>query len=179
MSTKQTGRIALAGVLSALALALLLSTYLFATASIAVAGVAALCGIPVVVELGRKAGLLHFATVAVLSTLLALAAEGTGVYIAFFGWYTVFKSFIEGKNLPRVAEWVIKIGVFAAAVTAYGTVWVFLLKMPIPKEFALWMLPLLIVGLCAVFVVYDIGMTRVVGLYHLRIRPKISHLFHF
>ena len=179
MSTKQTGRIALVGVLSALALALLLSTYLFPTASIALAGVAALCGIPVVIEMGRKAGLLHFAAVALLSAITALAAEGTMVYIAFFGWYTVFKAFIEGKNLPRAIEWVVKIGVFAAAVAAYGAVWIFLLEMPIPKEFALWMLPIAAVLLCAVFVVYDIGLTRVIGTYFSRIQPKIRGLFRF
>lgn len=179
MNSKNTGRVALVGVFSALALALLLSTYLFPTASVALAAVAALCGIPVVVEAGRKAGLLQFATVAVLATLLALAAEGTGVYIAFFGWYTVFKSFIEGKNLSRVAEWIVKIAVFAVAVAAYGAVWVWLLHMPIPAEFALWMIPVAAVLLCGVFVVYDIGLTRVIATYFSRIRPKIRGLFHF
>ncbi len=178
MSTKQTGRMALAGVMTALAMAFLLASY-FPTASIALAAIAALCGVPVVVELGRKAGLLHYAAVAILASLLALSAEGTGVYIAFFGWYTVFKSFIEGKDLPRAIEWTVKIAVFAVAIAAYGAVWVFLLHMPIPPEFALWMLPLLAVVLCGIFALYDVGLTRVIGTYHSRIRPKISNLFRF
>lgn len=178
MSTKQTGRVALAGVLSALALVLLLFTYI-PTASLALAALASVCGIPIVVELGRKAGLLHYVAVSLLAAFIALAAEGTGVYIAFFGWYTVFKSFIESKHLSATAEWVIKIGVFAAAVAAYGAVWVFLLRMPIPKEFALWMLPIVAVVLCGIFVLYDIGLTRVIGTYHFKIRPKLRDMFRF
>lgn len=178
MNTKQTGRIALAGVLTALALVFLLCTYI-PTATIALAAIAALCGIPVVVELGMKSGLLHYAAVALLAVFLAFTAEGTGLYIAFFGWYTVFKAFIEGKNLPRPAEWGIKIAVFAVAIAAYGAAWIFLLQMPLPKWFALWMLPLVAVALCGVFVVYDMGLTRMVSVYHQRIRPKISNLFRF
>lgn len=178
MNTKQTGRIALAGVLTALALVLLLFTYI-PTATIALAALAALCGIPVVVELGLKSGLLHYAAVALLAMLIAFTAEGTGLYIAFFGWYTVFKAFIEGKNIPRPAEWGIKIAVFAVAIAAYGAAWIFLLQMPLPEWFTLWMLPLVAVALCAVFVIYDIGLTRMVSVYHQRIRPKISDIFRF
>ena len=178
MNGKQTGQVALVGVFSALALVLLLFTYI-PTATIAMAAVAAMCGIPVVVELGRKAGLLHYAAVAVLSTFIALTAEGTGLYIAFFGWYTVFKSFIEGKRLSRGLEWGIKIGVFAASIAAYGAVWIFLLHMPLPEEIAPWMIPLATVVLCAVFVLYDVGLTRMIGTYFVRIRPKLRHLFHF
>ena len=178
MGTKQSGRIALSGVLSAMAVVFLLFTY-FPTASIALAAIAALCGIPVVVELGHKAGLLHYAAVSVLAAIFALTAEGTGLYIAFFGWYTVFKSFIEGKHLSRPVEWVAKVGVFAVSIAAYAAVWIWLLRMPLPAEFALWMVPVAAVVLCAVFVVYDIGMTRVIGVYHFKLRPKLRDLFRF
>lgn len=178
MKAKNTGRLALAGVLTALALVFLL----FTVSPLATAGLAALaavCGIPVVIELGRKAGLIHFAAVALLALLIVPTIEGKGMYIAFFGWYTVFKAWVEGKNLPRLAEWGIKCGAFAAAVAVYGAVWVFLLKMALPQWGGLWMLPLLAVALTAVFVVYDIGLSGVIGAYFGRIRPKIGNLFRF
>lgn len=178
MKNKQTGRLALAGVLTALAMVCLLLT-VTPLATVGLAAVAAVCGIPVVVELGRKAGLLHFAAVTVLATLLVPAIEGKGMYVAFFGWYTVFKAWIESKNLPRPAEWGVKLAAFLAAVSAYGAVWVLLLKMPLPAWFTLWMLPLLAVGLSIVFVVYDIGLTGIIGAYFSRIRPKIGNLFRF
>lgn len=175
---KRTGRLALAGVLTALALVFLLLT-VSPLATVGLAALAGVCGIPVVVELGRKAGLVHFAAAALLALLIVPTVEGKGMYIAFFGWYTVFKAWIENKNLSRPVEWGIKIAAFAAAVSAYGAVWVFLLTMPLPTWLTLWMLPLLAVGLCGVFVLYDIGLTGIIGTYHSRIRPKINGIFRF
>ena len=178
MNNKRSGRVALAGVLSALALVLLLFTYI-PSASIALAALAAICGIPVVVELGQKAGLLHYAAVAVLACLIALTAEGTGMYIAFFGWYTVFKSFVEGKKLSSLMEWTIKLAVVTVAVTAYGAVWIFLLHMVIPTWFAWWMLAPAVVAGWALFVLYDVGLTRFITTYHYRLRPKFKEIFRF
>ena len=176
MRTKNTGRLALSAVLTALAVVVLLLT---ATpiATIGLAALAGVCGIPVVVEWGRKAGLLHFAAVAVLALLLVPTLQGKGMYIAFFGWYTVFKAWIESKRLPRIGEWAVKCGVFAAALVAYGAVWVFLLDMPLPAWS--WTTPLLAVGLCGVFGVYDIGLSRLIGTYLTHIRPKLRQIFRF
>lgn len=176
MKAKRTGRLALAGVLTALALVFLLLT-ISPMATVGLAALAAVCGIPVVIELGRKAGLLHFAAVAVLALLLVPTIEGKGMYIAFFGWYTVFKAFIESKNLPRIGEWGIKLAAFIAAILAYGAVWVFLLDMPIHEPFTLRIFPVAAVVLSAIFVVYDIGLTGVIATYHSRIRPKIGGIF--
>lgn len=178
MKAKNTGRPALAGVLTALALVFLLFT-VSPLATAGLAAVAGLCGIPVVIELGRKAGLIHFAAVALLALLIVPTVEGKGMYTAFFGWYTIYKAWVESKNLPRPAEWGVKIAAFIAAVAAYGAVWVWLLKMPIPQWADLWVLPLLAVALVAVFVVYDIGLSGVIGAYFGRIRPKIGNLFRF
>ena len=171
MKTKQTGRLALAGILTALAVVCLLLT-VTPIATVGLAAVAAVCGIPVVVELGRRAGLLHYAAVAALAWFLVPTVEGKGMYIAFFGWYTVFKAWIEDKRLPRLAEWTVKVAVFAAALCAYGAVWVFLLKTPLPAWS--WATPLIAVGLCGVFAVYDFGLTQLIGVYFSRIRPKIG-----
>lgn len=176
MRTKQTGQLALAGILTALAVVFLLLT-VTPLATVGLAAVAAVCGIPVVAELGRKAGLVHFAAVAMLAWFLVPTIEGKGMYIAFFGWYTVFKAWIESKNLPRIGEWAAKCGAFAAALVAYGAVWVFLLKMPLPAWS--WITPLVAVGLLGVFGVYDVGLTGVIATYCNRIRPKISKLFRF
>lgn len=178
MRTKNTGRLALSAVLTSLAVVVLLLT---ATpiATIGLAALAGVCGIPIVVEWGRKAGLLHFVAVAVLALLLVPSLQGKGMYIAFFGWYTVFKAWIESKQLPRMAEWAAKIGAFLAATAAYGAVWVFLLDMPLPDGFVLWMVPVAAVLACAVFVVYDIGFSRLVAVYCGKMGGKIRQIFRF
>lgn len=176
MRTKNTGRLALSAVLTALAVVVLLLT---ATpiATIGLAALAGVCGIPIVVEWGRKAGLIHFAAVAALALLLVPSLQGKGMYIAFFGWYTVFKAWIESKRLPRIGEWAAKCGVFAAALVAYGAAWVFLLDMPLPAWS--WATPLLAVGLCGVFAVYDFGFSRLVAAYCGKIGGKIRQIFRF
>ena len=75
MRTKNTGRMALSAVLTALAVVVLLLT---ATpiATIGLAALAGVCGIPIVVEWGRKAGLIHFVAVAVLALLAKPMFDG-------------------------------------------------------------------------------------------------------
>ncbi len=175
---KQTGRLALAGVLSALALVLLLFTHI-PTATVALAALAAVCGIPVVIELSPKAGLYHYVAVAVLAALLAFTAEGTGLYVAFFGWYTVPKAYLDRRSLSRAAEWAIKLVAFTLAITAYGAVWVWVLHMPLPSWFAWWMVAPLALAAEVVFVIYDRALTGVVTTYHQRLRPKLQGIFHF
>ena len=70
-----------------------------------------------------------------------------------------------------------KCGVFAAAVVAYGAVCVFLLDTSLPPWS--WAVPLIAVALCGVFFVYDWGLTRLIGGYLTRIRPKMQQLFRF
>lgn len=176
MNTRRTGALALGGILSALAIVFLLLTT-GPVATIGLAALAGVCGIPLVIEVGRKAGLLHFVVVAVLAVLLVPTPEGKMMYVGFFGWYTVFKAWIESKHLPRIGEWAAKCGVFAAALVAYGAVWVFLLDMPLPAWS--WATPLLAVGLCGVFAVYDVGLSRLIGAYCGGISQKIRQIFRF
>lgn len=175
---RKTGQLTLAGILTALALVCLLLT-ISPMATVGLAALAALCGIPVVIELGRPAGLLHYGAVAVLSLLLIPSVAGKGMYILFFGWYTIFKSYIEGKNLPRPTEWLLKLAAFFTAVLFYGGIWVFLLKMLLPLWLTAWMFPLVAVALGIVFVLYDMGLSGLITAYFARIRPKIQGIFRF
>ena len=166
----------MAGIFTALAVVVLLLT-VSPLATVGLAAVAGVCGIPIVIEWGRKAGLIHFAAVVLLAWLIIPTIEGKTMYTAFFGWYTVFKAWVESKNLPRLAEWAVKCGVFASAEVAYGAVCVFLLDAFLPPWS--WATPLIAVALCGVFFVYDWGLTRLISGYCGNIRPRIRQLFRF
>lgn len=174
MKQARIGKLALAGVFSALALVFLLLTST-PIATVGTAAVAAVCGIPVVAVCGRRAGLLHFIAVAALAWLLMPAAEGNGMYTAFLGWYTVFKAWLEQKRLPRPAEWGIKYGALAAAMAIGVAGWVFLLKMPLPEWSA--DIPVILLLLCALFAVYDRCLTGLVGVYMTRLHPALRKIF--
>ena len=178
MDKTRIGKLTLSGVFSALALVLLLLTAA-PVATVGTAALAAVCGIPVVAEAGRRAGWLHCIAVAVLAWLLNPAAEGNLLYTAFFGWYTVFKAWLEQKNLPRSAEWTAKIAAFLAAMAMGGAVGYYLLMPALPTWLAGWMLPVGAVVLTVVFVVYDRCLTGLVGMYFTRLHPTLRRLFKF
>ena len=168
--------LAVAGVFSALALVLLLLTAT-PVATVGTAALAAVCGIPVVAESGRRMGLLHFIVVAVLAWVLIPAAEGKVLYTAFFGWYTVFKAWLEQKQLPRPAEWGVKTLLFWIALCGGGAAWYFLLTPALPEWAAWWMLPVSAAALTVVYFVYDRCLSGLVGIYVLRLQPILRRLF--
>ena len=69
--------------------------------------------------------------------------------------------------------------VFIAALGAGGAAVWFISRPALPDWFALWMLPVAAVGLCALFVVYDWCLTGLVSLYNTRLRPQLQRLFRF
>ena len=173
---KKTGKLALGGIFTGLALVFLALTVMPVT-TLGLAALAALCGIPLTVELGHKAGLLHFAAVGLLSLLLIPAMEGKLVYLLFFGWYTVFKAWLEQKSLARSWEYLIKIGVFLAALGGGGWLGYTLLTPSLPEWWAWWMIPAGAVLLTAVFLVYDRCLTGLVGMYLTRFQKTLRRLF--
>lgn len=176
MTGKRSGKLAFCGVMTALALVFLLLT-LSPAATVALAALAAVCGIPVVVEVGKRAALLHYGAVAVLALLLVPALEGKALYIAFFGWYTVFKAWLESKHLPRLPEYAAKLAIFTVAgLVAGALLWKALLA---PLSLAPWLYAVGVVAACGAFFLYDWGVTRLVSLYALRLHPPLSRLFRF
>lgn len=176
MKQKRIAKLAMAGVFSALALVLLLLTAT-PVATVGTAALAALCGLPVVVESGRRAGWLHFIAVAVLAWLLVPAAEGKVLYTAFFGWYTIAKAWLEQKKLSRTVEWGIKFGLFLLAISGAGALWYFLLTPALPDRAAWWMLPVGVVAAAILLVVYDRCLTGLVGMYMSRLHPTLQKMF--
>ena len=178
MKIKKTGRLAFLGILTAAALVFLLLT-VSPAATIALAALAALCGIPVVVELGRLTGCLHFAAVCLLAAVLIPSWEGKLMYFCFFGHYTVVKAWLEHFPLPRWVEYMLKILVFLLSVAGYGAAWYTVTDPALPEWFALWMIGPAVSVSVALFLVYDRCLSGVATLYNRRLHPLVSRLFDF
>ena len=175
---KQSGRIAVGGVFSALALACMLMTF-FPYATYALPAMAGVCLIPVVLELGWRWGWMAYGVTALLSPLLAGGKGGGRLVIAFFGYYPVLKAWIERRK-SRVVEWVIKLVLFNAAIVAayMAAVWVF--RLPVDFEIFGVSLPLVLLALGNVtFIIYDKALTGLVSLYLYRLQPKLRRMFKY
>ena len=148
-------------------------------ATIGTVALAALCGIPVVVEWGRKAGLIHFVAVAVLAWLIVPATDGKLLYTLFFGWYTIVKAWLEQKNLPRSVEWGAKfLLLWATFGIGGGVTFFFLLDEISLGDLSWWIIPACVIACNLLFVVYDWCLTGLATTYMRRLHPKVSRLFH-
>ena len=180
MNKRNGVKIAFCGITAALSLVILLMTIIPVT-EISLAALAGIVIIPVVIEFGRKTGLVVFAVVGALALLLIPTLEGKALYIAFFGYYPVLKSALESRRLPRLAEWGIKFVLFNVAIVA--AYWLMLNVFSLPKDsFQIGGVSLLWVFLLignAVFFIYDRCLTGLIFKYMTAWQPRVRRLFKF
>ena len=108
-----TKRLALCGVLAALAVALMFFGGVVPFASIACPVLASLVLIPVYAETGKKWSAVWFLAVAVLAVLLAPEKE-SAVLFAFFGYYPMLRTFLT-RLRPNALRWIAKLAYCTAA----------------------------------------------------------------
>ncbi len=161
----KTGHIALGSILSAGSLAILWMACLFPTGKPGITAVAGLFPMIGVLAAGRSVGYLCWAAAAVLAFLL-LPDKGVALLFALFlGVYPVVKERMEAiRSLPL--EWVLKLFYFNLAFTLFLYVFSQLFLPMLPK----WPGGILYGAGNAVFVCYDIGLTRLIGLLRARLR---------
>lgn len=169
-------KIALCGVLAALATALLFLGGAVPFASIACPVLASLVLIPVYAETGWKWGLAWYLTVALLGLLLAPDKEAAILFI-FFGYYPMLRR-LFGRLPGRVLQWAVKLIYVNLATFAAYALMIFVFQMEaIVQEYAEMQLYLLI-GLLVLanlsFVIYDLLIGRLEIYYHVRLRPKLN-----
>ena len=165
-------RMALCGVLAALAVALMFLGGTVPFASIACPVLASLVLIPVYCECGWKWGLLWYAAVAALAALLAPEKEAAVLFV-FFGYYPMLRKLI-GRLRVRAAAWAVKLN--AAVFAAYGLMLYVFHLTAVMEDFAGMgkaMLAVLLVLANVTFVIYDVLIARLEVYYHVRLRPKL------
>lgn len=170
MRRTKTGAVALGGVLAAGSLAVLWLACVIPSGQLGVTAAAGLFPVGAVLAAGRGAGLLCWAAASVLGLLL-LPDKGVALmYLFFMGLYPVVKSRLEQLS-SRVAEWAGKLVFFNAALSLLWFAFqnLFLPALPNWMSGQLWML----YGAGnAVFLLYDVALSRLIGGLVARIRPR-------
>lgn len=175
MARRNTHRMALCGVLAALALAAMFLGGVIPFASIACPVLASLVLIPVYVECGMKWGLTWFLAVAALAAFTAPEKESAVLFV-FFGYYPMVKKYFG--RLPQFLKYAAKlVYVNAVVFVAYWLMIDVFRLTAVAADFegiGTVMLAAMLVLANIGFFVYDALIDRLVVLYHVRLRPKLK-----
>ena len=139
---------------------------LFPAMSLSFAALAGLFTAAAVIEGGFSYGALCFIAAGILGLVLLPLRTGPILYATFFGAYPLIKSFAE-RQQGRILGWGIKFAAFFIVLTLYLTVLRALVAGAIP--FADWAFYLIYLAGAIAFLVYDIGISKLIGFYLARI----------
>lgn len=171
----KASRLALCGILAALAVSLLFLSGVLPFAAIACPVLASLVLIPVYCECGRRWGWVWYLAVGLLS-LLTVADREAALLFLFLGYYPLLKKYFE-RLRGRFLQWVVKLLYVNAAIAAAYALMFYLLRLHTVVEelqstaAAVLLLTLLLANLS--FVIYDLLIARLEVFYFVRLRPKL------
>ncbi|UOO36884.1 hypothetical protein IZU99_06235 [Oscillospiraceae bacterium CM] len=156
-------------VMSALTLVFLYLANILPTGQLGMIAAASLFGVAAVIEGGMKAGIFVYLVSTGLAALFVPDKSAVLLYALFFGYYPVLKSLAE-RLKPVWLAWAVKLLVFNAVLTVV----LFLFKALVYDRF-LPSVPVYLAYLAgsAVFVVFDIGLRRLIEFYIVRISRNI------
>ena len=177
---KRSGKLAFAGVICALSAACMLLTVI-PTMEIGLPALAGCLLVLPVIELGVRYGFLCYGATAVLSLLLAPSLESKMLFVVFLGYYPVVKALFERLH-SRVLQWILKLGLFN--VTVCGAYWLLMNVFAVlPKDefmlFGAYVWGIFILLGNAVFVVYDLALTRIISAYLYFGQARLRKMFRF
>lgn len=164
-------QVAYPAILGALAVVLVYLACLAPTGQWGIVAAAGLLPAAAVVSVGLKAGFLCWAGAAILALLLAPDKFCALLFAVLFGLYPMVKSLAEGLRKKPV-EYLLKLAFFNAAFTAlYLTMAAAMLgSLPEILGSSVWALYL---AANAVFLAYDYGFGKLIGVYIARVQRAV------
>lgn len=162
---KKTRNVTLSAVLIALNLVFLYLAVILPTGRMAFVAVSSLFVVAGVIELGIGPAVLVYISCSILSALILPDKTAVIVYALFFGYYPIVKSLAE-RQRQKVLQWVIKLIVFNASFTV---VWFLFKTLLFDSKYLETSLFLIYPAVNLVFIIFDVGLTRLISLYIVRI----------
>lgn len=176
MKNAKASKIALCGILGALALVALFFGGVVPFAAIACPVLASLVLLPVYAELGAKWGLLWYFCVSALALILTPDKEAALLFTVF-GYYPVLHKFF-GRLRWKPAKWAAKLLFLNIATVGMYLLMIYVFSMDkVAQDFAdlkAVMFAAMLLLANASFVIYDLLLDRLELFYHVRLRPKLK-----
>lgn len=172
-SHHQSRKTALCGMMAALPVVILCLGGMIPLATFACPLLAMLCLIPAVCGYGAGTAALLYVAVSILTLLLGPDKEIAFLYI-FLGWYPAIRARLN--RIPKTVRWLVKCGLFSAAMLAMYALLLYLFRMEaVVEEFAEYSVvmtaALLVLG-NVTFLVFDQALARFVALYQKKRKAK-------
>lgn len=164
-------KLAVCAMLSALGVVLLYLGSLIDILDISMAAIASLLCIIAVIEYGKGAPWMIYGVTSILSLLLLPNKTPAAFYAIFFGFYPILKEKFEKQR--KLVCWVLKEAVFNVALVLLLLISIFLLGLTDNMLVNPITVTILVVLAEAVFVLYDIALTRLITFYFVRLRSRL------
>ncbi|MBR5246366.1 MAG: hypothetical protein IKV25_03215 [Clostridia bacterium] len=178
MRKKISIKVSLGGVIAAISLLLMLVAGVTTSLVYAIPMITGAFLMVLVIEFGARFAALEYIAISIISMLLLGNKEAAIMYVAFFGYYPIIKSFIE-KISNKTVTWIVKYLLFnISMVASYFIVSkIFMITFDDLEDFGKYaMLVLLLIG-NILFVLYDIMLTRLVTIYIYRWQKYVKRMF--
>jgi hypothetical protein len=166
----KTKKIALNGILGAVAVICLLLAVIMPTSRISLYALSSFFVAVSIIESGARAGWLFYAATSLLTLIIVPDKLGIVPYAIFFGLYGIIKFYIE--KLDRIVlEYILKFAFFNACMGIATWVARDLFGFAVSSKLPWWVL---IIALEVVFFIYDYVYTLFVAYYKDKLRPKLK-----
>ncbi len=167
-----TKKLTVCAMLSALGVVLLYIGSLIEVVDISMAVIASMLCIIAVIEYNSNAAWMIFGVTAILSLLLLPNKTPASFYVLFFGFYPILKEKLE--KLKKVLSWVLKEIVFNVCLVLMVLVSIFVFTIGENELITPITVAIAIVLSEAVFILYDIALTRLITFYIINLRPRLK-----
>ncbi len=172
---KNTKKITLCGMVASLSIVIMLTSY-FPYLTYAIPALAGLFMMVPLIECGVSWGVgTYIASSAII--FITGETEAKLLYVLFLGYYPILKSLIE-RIKKQAVEWVFKLVCFNAAAVAfyYVSSMLFAVSFDDLGDFGKYG-ALIFLAICnVVFVIYDIGISRVASYYIIALHDKVKKI---
>lgn len=172
---KNTKKITLCGMIASLSIVIMLTSY-FPYLTYAIPALAGLFMMVPLIECGISWGV---GTYVASSAIIFITGETEAklLYVMFLGYYPILKSIVEKIN-NQVVEWLLKLVCFNVAAVAFYYVSSMLFAVSF-DDFGEWGKygALIFLAACnVVFVIYDIGISRIASRYMYSLHDKVRKI---
>lgn len=176
---RESSKAALGGIISALAITVMLITYFSPLLVYTAPPFAGLLLIVIVNEMGNKWAFGTYAAISLLSVFLIADKESAVFFTMFFGYYPILKLIIDRKISLRPIRILLKLLIFNGSI--FSAVWICMFVFSIDYDDITSngpvMLILFVVLLNVLLFIFDILIGRIQFIYDAKFRKKIRKLF--